>query len=419
MNERQPVTVTEFCTVIKRIFQAEEMLKNIAIVGEISGFRASGAHSYFSLKDSGAVLPCSCFNFKKTYVPKEGEKVIVVGSPDYYVQGGRFSFIVNQIEPQGIGLLFQQIEELKKKLYAEGIFDEAHKVQIPRFPKNVIVVTSKAGAVIRDICRTIRKYNDNIDIVGKDVKVQGEFAVREITSALKAVDKLGYDCCILARGGGSLEDLMPFYDEKVVRAIYDMKTPIISAIGHETDFSLCDFVADARAATPTAAAELIAYDVIEYKKNVFEFLSRGKFATIKHLENAENRAKLLAQKVGSGMEKLYRDNFSRLKLLLSRMNNAEEKIFKSNEYQAYLLLNRIKIAEENLVKTKEYQINKSINSLDNLNPTRILKSGYFRVYSDNLPVLSVENVKTGDDISLKGADGKIYATVTGVDKENV
>ena len=105
MNERQLVTVTEFCTVIKRIFQAEEMLKNIAIVGEISGFRASGAHSYFSLKDSGAILPCSCFNYKKTYVPKEGEKVIVVGSPDYYVQGGRFSFIVSQIEPQGIGLL--------------------------------------------------------------------------------------------------------------------------------------------------------------------------------------------------------------------------------------------------------------------------------------------------------------------------
>ena len=230
MNERQLVTVTEFCTVIKRIFQAEEMLKNIAIVGEISGFRASGAHSYFSLKDSGAILPCSCFNYKKTYVPKEGEKVIVIGSPDYYVQGGRFSFIVSQIEPQGIGLLYQKIEELKKKLADEGIFDAAHKKPIPKFPKNVIVVTSKSGAVIRDICRTIRKYNDNIDIVVKDVKVQGEFAAREITSALYAVDKLGYDCCILARGGGSLEDLMPFYDEKVVRAVYDMKTPIISAI---------------------------------------------------------------------------------------------------------------------------------------------------------------------------------------------
>ena len=135
----------------------------------------------------------------------------------------------------------------------------------------------------------------------------------------------------------------------------------------------------------------------EYKKNVFDFLSRGKFATVKHLENAENRTKLLAQKVGSGMEKLYRDDFARLKLLLNRMKNAENTI----------------------IKTKEYQINKSINSLDNLNPTRILKSGYFRVYSDNLPVLSVENVKTGDDISLKGADGRIYATVTGVEKENV
>ncbi|MCI7769802.1 MAG: exodeoxyribonuclease VII large subunit [Christensenellaceae bacterium] len=397
MNDKPILTVTEFCTIIKRIFQAEEMLYNVAVIGEISGYRASGAHSYFSLKDGGAVLPCSCFNYKKTYVPKEGEKVILTGTPDYYVQGGRFSFIVNKIEPQGIGALFRQIEELKKKLAEEGIFDEAHKKPIPKFPENVVVITSKSGAVIRDICRTVRRYNDIIDIVVKDVKVQGEFAVSEITAALKAVDNLGYDCCILARGGGSLEDLMPFYDERVVRAVYDMKTPIISAIGHETDFSLCDFAADARCATPTAAAELIAYDANEYKRSVIDFITRAKNSVYKGEENVETRVRLFAEKIGAGLKKNYAADFHRLKLACERMKNAESAI----------------------LSQKEYSINKAIGSLDNLNPARILKSGYFRVYADNLPITDVDGVKCGDDIMIKGADGKIFANVTGVEKENI
>lgn len=395
MGNRPIVTVTEFCTVIKRIFYAEEMLHNIAIVGEISGFRSSGAHSYFNLKDSGAVLPCSCFKFRKTYVPKEGEKVIVIGTPDYYMPSGRFSLIVNKIEAQGIGLLFQRIEELKTKLTAEGVFAEAHKIAIPKYPRNVIVVTSKSGAVIRDICRTVRKKNDIIDIVVKDVKVQGEFAAAEITEALYAVDKLGYDCCILARGGGSLEDLMPFYDEKVVRAVYDMTTPIISAIGHETDYSLCDFAADARCATPTAAGELIAYDQREIAADVYEKINRALKNIKTNLSDAENRTKLLATAVGGGMDKLYRDDMARLRMADTRLLNAVT----------------------TLQTGREYSVDKALTALDKLNPTRILKSGYFRVYSDNLPITSVESVKKGDKITVKGADGKIHADVTGIEKE--
>lgn len=397
MGNRPIITVTEFCTVIKRIFRAEEMLHNIAIVGEISGFRSSGAHSYFNLKDSGAVLPCSCFNFRKTYVPKEGEKVIVIGTPDYYIPGGRFSLIVNSIEAQGIGLLFQRIEELKTKLTAEGIFAEDHKTAIPKYPRNVVVVTSKSGAVIRDIYRTVRKKNDIIDIVVKDVKVQGEFAAAGISAALRAVDKLGYDCCILARGGGSLEDLMPFYDENVVRAVYDMNTPIISAIGHETDFSLCDFAADTRCATPTAAGELIAYDQREISADIHDKISRALKNIKANLSETENRTKLLATAVGGGMDKLYRDDMARLRIADTRLLNAVT----------------------SLQTGREYSVDKAITALDKLNPTRILKSGYFRVYSDNLPVTSVESVNKGDKITVKGADGKIYADVTDVEKEKV
>lgn len=395
--ERKFVTVTQFCTIIKRIFSAEEMLRNIAVIGEVSGIRTSGAHSYFSLKDTGAVLPCSCFNYKKTYVPKEGEKVIAVGSPDFYVQGGKFSFVVSSIEPQGIGLLFQQIEELKKKLAAEGIFDEAHKKPIPGFCKNIIVVTSKTGAVIRDIYHTVRKKNPAIDIVVKDVKVQGETAAKEIAAALKAVDKLGYDCAILARGGGSLEDLMPFYDERVVRALYEMKTPVISAVGHETDFSLCDFAADARCATPTAAAELAAYDYYKLKADILDMAVRSQRGALRLLESYENKAKYAATQIGSGMEKLYRGNFSRLTLADTRLINAVS----------------------TLQANREFGVDKLLTSLDKLNPTRILKSGYFRVYSENLPITSVKSINIGDKITVKGADGRIAAEVTDVIKEEL
>ncbi len=395
--ERKFVTVTEFCTVIKRIFSAEEMLHNIAIIGEISGYSQRGAHAYFKLKDEGSALDCSCFNYKKTYIPKEGEKVILVGSPDFYVPYGKFSFVVNSIEPQGVGLLFQRIEELKKKLTAEGIFDVAHKIPIPKYCKNIIVVTSKEGAVIRDICRTVRKYNDTIDIVVKDVKVQGEYAARDIVRALVAVDKLGYDCCILARGGGSLEDLMPFYDEQVVHAVYNMNTPIISAIGHETDFSLCDFAADLRCATPTAAAEQIAYDCEEIRKNITDNLNRIKNGTLNLLSAYFNKTKYLATSVGGGMDKLYRDDMNRLRLADTRMLSAVSALQQKNEYA----------------------VDKAITTLDKFNPTRILKSGYFRVYSDNLPITSVESVKIGDDITVKGADGEIAASVTAVKKEEV
>ncbi|MEG1985718.1 MAG: exodeoxyribonuclease VII large subunit [Clostridia bacterium] len=391
------LTVTEFNNYIKNIFVAEEMLHNVAILGEISGFRISGAHAYFSLKDKGGILQCSCFQYKKTYVPKEGESVVVVGSPDYYVAGGRFSFIVSKIEAVGIGLLFQKIEELKLKLLSEGIFDESHKKVIPKFSKNIVVVTSKTGAVIRDIFRTIRKKNPLINIVVKDVKVQGEFAVNEITLALNAVDKLGYDCVILARGGGSLEDLMPFYDEAVVRAVYNMETPIISAVGHETDFTLCDFAADARAATPTAAGELVAYDFYQTHLQIVDMVNRMKLSVNKNLETDLHKTKFLTSSVLNGVERLYKDNMSRLKMMDMRMFTAVTSV----------------------TKNKEFLVEKMINTLDNLNPARILKSGYFKVYKGVNPVLSVKNVNIGDIITVKGIDGKLSAEVNTIVEENL
>lgn len=395
MIDRHVYTVKEICSHIKTILACDTMLSGVAVIGEISNYYVKQPHAYFNLKEPGAVLPCCCFNFRKTYQPKEGEKVICVGSPDFYTAGGRLSLIVDYIEPQGVGLLHQKIEELRKRLTAEGLFEQSHKKPIPEFPRNVVVVTSRSGAVIRDICRTVRARNDIIDIVVKDVKVQGEYAVKEITSALKAVDRLGYDCCILARGGGSLEDLMPFYDEAVVRAVYEMKTPIISAIGHETDFALCDYAADVRCATPTAAGEFIAYSQRELSDKILLDVSRALRTIGARLTDAQQKTRLLAQSVGNGMDRLYRGDSARLRLADSRMIAAVER----------------------LQASWEHRLDRAVRSLDNLNPARILKSGYFRVYAGEKPVTSVSAVKVGDNITVRGADGRISAEVREIEKE--
>ena len=228
------ISVSEVNATIKACIDAP-IFKGLEVFGEISGYKFSGAHAYFTLKDKNSQLSCVCFYAQKTYVPKDGESVIVRGSLDYYVKGGRLSLQASSITPVGQGMLFLEFERLKAKLQAEGLFDEAHKKPIPQSAKNVLVVTSKTGAVIRDIVTTVRRKNPVIDIVVKDVRVQGEGGGKEIAKVLERVDNLGYDVIVIARGGGSLEDLAPFYDETLVRAVYKMKTPVVSAVGHETE----------------------------------------------------------------------------------------------------------------------------------------------------------------------------------------
>ena len=271
MNSPRYLSVSIVNMYIHNVFVAEEMLHDIDVVGEVSGISVVRGHAYFTLKDKDAQIACNSFNCAKTYVPKNGELVIVRGSVSYYEKNGRLSLNADKIVPYGAGLIAMQLEQLKKKLSEEGIFDESHKKLIPKYCKNVCVLTSTTGAVIRDIITTVRRYNNVIDINVYGVQVQGESSAESVRKALEITDKLGFDVIIIARGGGSAEDLMPFNDEKLVWSIYAAETPIISAVGHETDFTLCDFVADARAATPTAAAELIAFDVSEIKKNLSDF----------------------------------------------------------------------------------------------------------------------------------------------------
>ena len=369
------------------------IFQGLEVFGEVSGYKLSGPHAYFTLKDQNAQISCVRFNASRDYMPKDGESVILRGRLDYYIKGGRLTLQVSSITPVGKGLLFLQFERLKEQLTKEGIFDEAHKVPIPKYPKNVLVITSRTGAVIRDIVTTIRRKNPVIDIVLKDVRVQGEGAGKEIANVLYKVDKLNYDVIIIARGGGSLEDLAPFYDEALVRAVYAMNTPVISAVGHETDFSLCDFVADARAATPTAAGELVAYDYYENIRRVKELSSRMSMLVSKQVERKSMRVNLAVQKLGHGAKSFYSDRANKI------LN----------------LANKISTLTQDKIVRADFRLEKAMNSLDNLSPLKTLQRGYFALSVADKSITSVRGLKEGDIIKGQGADGTFESRVTSVE----
>ncbi len=384
------ISVLQLNTYINRIMQSEDMLQNISVYGEISSYKMSGPHAYFTLKDKEAQIQCTCFNAKKTYTPAaDGESVIVKGSVDYYVKGGRLSLNIATIQPVGKGMLHILLERLKAKLQEEGLFSAEHKKAIPQFCKKICVVTSITGAIIRDIITTIRKKNDVIDIDVIDVRVQGDTAAPDIARALTIADKLGYDCIILARGGGSFEDLMPFNDEKLARVIYSLNTPIISAVGHETDFSISDFVADARAATPTAAAELAAYDVALLKKNISNTMAS---IAKRVVEKQRYLAERMAGAAHSMSDKALRLVERADKRLLTAANKMNEKI-------------NAKFA------VKESELARILTALDANNPVKLLRSGYYKVTFKGRNLNSVSAVSLGDSITVTGADGRLDCQV--------
>lgn len=389
MMDAPSISVSQLNGYIRKVVSAEGALRNICVFGEVSSFKYTGPNAYFTLKDKDAAIQCCCFNGRKTYNPtKEGESVLCTGSVDYYVKGGRLSFIVNTIQPVGAGRLHLLLEQLKAKLTEEGLFSPAHKKPIPPFARRVCVVTSKTGAVIRDIVRTVRLTNDVIDIDVFDVRVQGDAAAAEMCRALALVDTLGYDCVILARGGGSFEDLMPFNDEQLARVIYAMRTPIISAVGHETDFSISDFVADSRAATPTAAAQMIAYDVSAIKAQV-----------VRDLERSYNR--LL------GMQ---RDNENRVRHAATSLSDKALLRLTGAEHALQRQMQRLSLASDNAFASRERAVDKLTDTLSARNPARLLKSGYSRLLKDGRNA-DYDDVGVGDAVDVVSAKGVLTCEV--------
>ena len=356
MNEA--ISVTKFNLYIKNIFDNEELLHNISIVGEVFGVSVSRNVAYFSLKDDSSAIACVCFYPNLIDDIVEGAQVIITGSPNYYVKGGKLSFNVVKIEKVGQGKLYEEFLKLKERLRQEGLFDISHKKEIPECIKRIGVITSREGAVLQDIRNVCWRRNPAVDIVLFHTRVQGVNAEEEIADAINKLGKYDkIDVVIVARGGGSLEDLWAYNTEIVARAVYECPKPIISAVGHETDFTIIDFVSDLRAPTPSAAAELLTSNMEDkkvYLQNIKEILFKRAEAI---LENEKQKVwgtlyKLIANADRQSLQ--FNSNFEKLKLKFER-------------------------SVESSIEQKQFELGILENSLNKANPLEILNKGYAKI----------------------------------------
>lgn len=385
------ITVTQFSNYVKQIFMAEELLHNILICGEVSDINVSRNIAYFNLKDENALLACVKFGADSGYLPKEGEMVLVRGSPNYYVKGGRFSFNVSKIEPYGQGVLYQKFLELKQKLETEGLFDESKKKPLPDVIKKIGVVTSEDGAVLQDIIDITRRRNPMLSILLYPAKVQGIGAEQTIVEGLKQLDKTDVDVIIVARGGGSLEDLSCFNTEIIARQIFATNKPVISAVGHETDFTIADFVSDLRAPTPSAAAELVSVDVAGLKQRFFVLVRKLETETMQVVDNFTETLQY------------------NTKTLISLAQN------KVDMSTPLLRENAIKILNlhDKIFTKKENQLDVLSSVIEKYNPVRILKMGYAQLKKQSIIIDDESQVDVGDNIDVEFKNTVLNCEVRG------
>lgn len=387
-------SVSQITDLIKGIL--ENSFRSVKIEGEISNWRPSAAgHIYFTLKDNNAQIKAVIFRnaaYKLAFKPKDGDKVRCTGSLSVYAPQGNYQIIINTMELAGTGNILQMLEERKKKLAAEGLFDSEKKKALPLYPKTIGVVTSPTGAAIRDILNVSKRRNPNINITVLPAIVQGEEAAQTIVKMIEIANfyKL-CDVLIVGRGGGSLEDLLPFSEESVVRAIAASKIPTISAVGHEIDWALCDYAADKRAPTPSAAAEMAVPILSDIQQNI-TFYKNDLYNSIK-------------QKI------------EKTRLMIKSFNPQNFEVQFRNIQQP--LLNRYAYAKENLVKNMQDKIkdlrtriqnNKTI--LENASPDTILQRGYSMVTDEEGKIIrNADQVSSGSKIIVKPAQGSLKAIV--------
>ncbi len=390
-----PISVTDLNKYIKEKVADDEFLNSVFVKGEISNFKHHyTGHMYFTLKDENSLIKCVMFKTSTAtlnFIPKDGMKVLVLGSVAVFERDGIYQIYCKAMQEDGMGSLYAAYEKLKAKLSDEGLFDEAHKKPIPFMPKIIGVLTSNTGAVIRDIINVSTRRNPNVYIRLLPVPVQGEGAAEKIVKAIKLMNsKKLADVIILARGGGSLEDLWPFNEECVARAIYESELPIISAVGHETDFTIADFVADLRAPTPSAAAELAVTDVSKLKYNINLFIKRLKMALSRKTEIMRLRyEKCLNSKV------------------------YKEPLQKINDY--YIQVDRYTRDIENStikkIKDSRLEATKLITKLDTLSPLKTLSRGYCLTELEGKVITRSKDLKKDMEVDLVFCDGKTRAKV--------
>lgn len=392
---KMAITVTDLNQYIKNKIADDEYLNNVLVKGEISNFKNHyTGHLYFTLKDENCLIKCIMFKSyaqKLNFMPKDGMKVLILGSVSVFERDGVYQIYAKAMQEDGIGDLYTKYQELKTKLEKQGLFDKQNKMPIPKMPKVIGVLTSQTGSVIRDIINVSTRRNPNVVIRLLPVPVQGEGAAEKIASGIELMNRKRLaDVLILARGGGSLEDLWPFNEEIVANSIYNSEIPIISAVGHETDFTIADFVADLRAPTPSAAAELAVPDVYEVKQKINTYQNRLRLSLNKKVEL--------------------------MKLKFEKCMNSY--VFKEPTrkiQESYLQIDSIVKSIDNIMKTRlekeKSQFVKVLSSLDALSPLKTLTRGYSIVEKEGNIVRKKEELKQDDDIVIRLSDGKITAKV--------
>jgi exodeoxyribonuclease VII large subunit len=398
--EKGIYTVSQVNGYIKGLLFQDGLLQNISILGEISNFkrhRPSG-HIYFTLKDKNSVIRCVFFlskNRSLNFMPTEGMKVVAKGNVSLYERSGYYQLYVEELKPEGIGALYLAFEQLKEKLKTEGIFDAGRKKPLPRLPRCIGLVTSPAGAAIKDFLTTLERRFPCVHVLFYPVTVQGPAAPGQIIDALKKLDDYGgVEVIVITRGGGSLEELWPFNDEALAYVLYKLKTPVISAIGHETDFTIADFVADIRASTPTAAAELVAprkKDLLQHLKmqerqllSCWQGFLRGKRLTLKNLSPAVH-----------------------LRYLKERINQGYQRIDEIGQRLEQNLAYSLKLKKSALYSAEE--------KLKALDPANVLKRGFALINDQRgLPVDSINSLEEGQQIHVVLRDGQAGCEVKDV-----
>lgn len=396
------LSVSQVNMYIKALLDEIPQVKNVYICGEISNFKHyyNSGHMYFTLKDDKSQLKAVMFkndNYRLKFTPENGMKVICFGQVGVYERDGVYQLYCRDMQPDGVGALTIAFEQLKVQLAEEGLFDEEHKKAIPKYPQKIGVATSKMGAAVEDIKNVISRRYPLCEIIIVPTMVQGESAAQDIADSIRFIDEnLGVDTIIVGRGGGSLEDLWAFNTEVVARAVYACKTPIISAVGHETDFTISDFVSDMRAPTPSAAAELAVPDIksLIFQLNNFSVsIEKSLDFKISQCENSIKR---------------YKDFFSKSNVDLFYAN-IRDKIAQYNE--------KLKDSITRIIENQTNTLSKNAEMLDNLSPLKILSRGYSVVKNEKSDIVTdSENINVGDNVEIILSNGAFKATVNEVAK---
>lgn len=410
------ISVSALNNYLKSVLENDFYLKKLLIKGEISNYKHhSSGHLYFTLKDETSRVNCVMFRGNANNLKfslEDGMKIILTGSIGVYAPNGAYQIYVQEIEKDGLGNLYLELEKLKKKLEEEGLFDEAHKKTLPKYPLHIGVISAREGAAIQDILTTIERRWPIAKVSLFPSLVQGENASASVIEALNKASTSDIDVMILSRGGGSIEDLWPFNKEELARVIYNYKIPIISAIGHEIDFTIAEFVSDKRAPTPTAAAELATPDIVEVNKIIRDNKNYLDRLMKRYLEDKYKDLSILQKDLDVNTYKNYLDNkrlaFTNLK---DKFLNYQNNLIKENERKIDNHKEKLTLGINNYLDNLKNTFNRSIDKLDALSPLKVLKRGYASVKISNKIVVDINSINIDDIVNVRVDKGSFKAKV--------